>query len=95
MPGGHAKVHENVRQTVQKDESAFSVECRQGQALELVLVYEAQDRGAAPPQACSSGGSLVRTCSMKTTLLTLDNFVCSDECLVRLDATMFMNSQND
>ena len=27
--------------------------------------------------------------------LTLDNFVCSDECLVRLDATMFMNAQND
>ena len=47
MSGHHATVHEDVRQTGHKDESAFLVGCTQCQALELVLECEAQDRGGA------------------------------------------------
>ena len=43
MSGDHARVHEDVRQTAQKDESART----QGQAHELVFGCEAPDRGGA------------------------------------------------
>ena len=77
----------------QKDESAFPVGCTRGQAPELVLGYEAQDPGDARRSMFERQQLDAQVFSLKTTPLTLDNFVCSDECFVRQDATM--NAQND
>ena len=82
VSGDHAKVHEDVCQTLQKDESEFPVGCTQGQTPKLDMKRRI---GVVPAAVCSSGSGLMRKCSMKTTHLTLDNFVCSDEYLVRLD----------
>ena len=94
MSGDDAIVHEDVCQTLQEDESAFPVGCTQSQAPELVLGYEVQDRGGAR-RSMFERQQLDAQVFNENDTLTLDNFVCTDDCLVRLDATMFMNAQND